>query len=213
MNTTAPKTPGRDSAGERRDLLAFDRADRVGMTVLLGLVGLGAVVGWLIGPILGWVRGWDLRVPFESAVEIPALAGSGVEHGEGAYDIVVADPSAGQRVLDLMPGFGLLVLTLVGSWLLYRLLRDVGSGDPFQRHNVLRLRVIAGLLVFGYPIVMLVESTTRLAILTGVDLGDLGPQTTFELPMPVMLTGLAVALVAEAFKTGARLRDDVDGLV
>ena len=37
--------------------------------------------------------------------------------------------------------------------------------------------------------------------------------STIELPWVALVAGMVVAMLAEAFKAGSRLRDDVDGLV
>ncbi len=205
--------PTAAAATPRRDLLAFDRADRWGLAALLGLVSAGAFVGHVVVPLVGWASGGSLRVPFFSPVVVPALEGTGVGHGEADYDVVIAGPSVGMRLLDLLTGLVWLALVAAGCWLLLRVLTDIGRGDPFRPGNVRRLRAIAGLLVVGWPVAAGLQSVVAVALLADVDLGDLGPRATFTLPLVPMLVGLTVALLAEAFRAGSRLRDDVDGLV
>ena len=51
------------------------------------------------------------------------------------------------------------------------------------------------------------------ALLSDVDLGGLGLSVVLDIPWPWFIAGMVVALLAEAFKAGSRLRDDVEGLV
>jgi hypothetical protein len=197
----------------RRDRLAFDRSDRIGLVALLVAVVLGAAVTCLVVPVVSWVRGTALSVPFTSAVEVPGLDGTGLRWRAASYDLLVDDPSTRQRLLDLLPGLGYLAVVAAACWLVLRIIGDIGREDPFPPHNVRRLRVLAALLAFGWPVVFFAEATCRFTILTGLDLGDLGPRTSFTVPVLVVVAGVALALLAEAFKAGSRLRDDVEGLV
>lgn len=205
--------PTHDTARPARDRLAFDRYDRWGLGALLGLFSAGAVAATVVAPLVAWARGSDLRVPFFSRVEVPALDSSGLRPGQGTYDLIVADAAPHLRVLDLLPGLGWLALIMTGSWIVLRVMGDVGQGDPFQQHNVRRLRILAGLLVLGCPVVASLQPVVTMAMLADLDLGDLTARAAFELPAFAMLVGVVVALLAEAFKAGGRLRDDVDGLV
>ncbi len=196
-----------------RDLLAWDRSDRIGLALLLALVAIAAAGTWLIGPIVAWVRGRDLAVPFFSTVDVPGLVGTGLGHGEADYALLLPDPTTRERVLDLLPGLGYLAIVVIGAWLVVRVMTDISRGDPFHPRNVRRLRLIGALLAFGWPVVFFAELTCRFAILTELDLGDLGPRAAFTIPVLPVVAGMVVALLGEAFKAGSRLRDDVEGLV
>ncbi|MFN8192229.1 MAG: DUF2975 domain-containing protein [Nocardioidaceae bacterium] len=207
------RTSPRTDQDTRRDWLAFGRSDRIGLVALLVAVVLGAAVTWLVVPLMGWVRGRALAIPFTSAVDVPGLDGTGLRWRDASYDLLVDDPTTRQRVLDLLPGLGYLLLVVAACWLVLRLIGDIGRDDPFPAHNVRRLRALAALLALGWPVAFFAEVTCRFVILTGLDLGDLGPRASFTIPVVAIVTGTAVALLAEAFKAGSRLRDDVDGLV
>ncbi|HWO50410.1 MAG TPA: hypothetical protein VNN23_02345, partial [Ornithinibacter sp.] len=79
--------------------------------------------------------------------------------------------------------------------------------------NVVRLRVVAAVLVLGVPVVDVLESLVGTVLLDGLDFGSLALPFMLDIPWVPMLAGLVVAMLAEAFKAGSRLRDDVDGLV
>lgn len=197
----------------RRDWLSFDRYDRIGLSALVGLVALGASAFWLALPLAAWRTGDPLPVPFFSEVEVPELAGTGLGHGPANYDLIIDDPTSMQRLLGLLPGLAYLALVLLACYLVLRITGDIGHGDPFQPHNVRRLRIMAVIAYLGWPIVTLAESFCRMAILTGSDLGTLSPRVQMTLPVLPVLFGLTLALIAEAFKSGSQLRDDTDGLV
>jgi hypothetical protein len=212
-DTMSTPTPGTAGPGPRRDLLAFDRYDRWGLAALLGLISVGAVAAAVVGPLTGWIQGRALRVPFFSDIEVPALDGTGLSHGPGDYDVIIHDPTVLQRVLDLLPGLGWLVLVLACCWIVLKVMDDIGRGDPFQPGNVRRLRVLALLLVIGWPVLVSLQVMASLAVTADLGLDDLGPRAGFTFPFLPVLVGVVVALLAEAFKAGSRLRDDVDGLV
>lgn len=182
----------------RRDLFAFDRSDGVGLTVLL---------------VLAWVRGEALPVPYSSPVTVAGLDAVRQRHTEGRYDLLVADPSTAQRLLDLVPGALLATLVVAGTVVLLRVMRDIGAGEPFAPVNVTRLRVLAALLLLGVPLAELARTVGIGAILSGLELGPLPVTAEFTLPWAALVTGLVTALLAEAFRAGSQLRADLEGLV
>ncbi len=143
----------------------------------------------------------------------PSLDATGVGHGDAAYDVDVPDPGVALRLLDLVPGVLLTGLVAVGCWLVLRLMRDVAAGDPFRQANITRLRVLALLIAVGLPTVWFARGPIDLALLGTLDLGTGGPSIVVTMPWLPVVVGTVVALVAEAFRAGARLRDDTEGLV
>ncbi|MBT9256619.1 DUF2975 domain-containing protein [Phycicoccus sp. MAQZ13P-2] len=194
-------------------LWRFDRSDRWGLTALLVLVTAAAALAGVVGPVLGWVAGEPLAVATVGPVVVPTLDAVGTRYGDGEYDVLLTGVGVGQRLLDLLPGVALTVLVAVGCLLVQRLMRGVAAGDAFDPRNVSRLRGLALLLALGVPVVWFARVTTDLALLSGADLGAGGPGALVEVPWLPMLGGMVLALVAEAFRAGTRLRDDVEGLV
>ena len=196
-----------------RDRLAFDRSDRWGLAGLLLLMVAAALATWVVGPVVDWVRGRALRVEMYSDVSVPALDRVGVRHGLGTYDIHLADPTAAQRLASLLPGLVWLGLVIAGALLVARVMRTIADGDPFVRSNVHRLRALAGLLVLGTPAAFALDMWAHVALVGQLDLGNLVPGFVVSPPYLAMVSGLVVALLAEAFKAGIALRNDVEGLV
>lgn len=205
--TTSP------SPRPRRDLLAFDRTDRWALGVLLGFVVVLSAVAGVVVPVLRWVRGEGIPLPFLSEVSVPALDAAGTRYGAAEYAVTLAEPSTGQRLLDLVPGVLVVLLLAAGAWLVVAVMRTIAAGNPFAAPNVTRLRALAGLLAVGPFVTSFVELPFRGALLGDVDLGGLDPGMAIEMPWAPLVAGLVLALLAEAFTTGRRLSDDVEGLV
>ncbi|MBM6401862.1 DUF2975 domain-containing protein [Phycicoccus sonneratiae] len=198
----------------RKDLWAFDRADRWGLGLLLGLVAAVTTAVAVVAPLVRWAGGDGLPLRYVGPLAVPALDRAGVAYDElGAVDATLANPSTAQRLLDLAPGVLATVLVVVGCWLVLGVLRDVGSGDPFRWRNVVRLRALALLVAVGAPVVWFARSSVDLSLVTSLDLEEGVAGALFELPWLPVVTGMVIALVAEAFRAGSRLREDVEGLV
>ncbi len=190
------------------DIFRWDRSDQLGLEATLAVVGAVAV-GNLALQVVRAVA--DERI---SAVnELPAsLAPPGVRPPITGT-VVLQDPSLGQHLLHLAPYLLGTALVLVGALLLFRLAVSVRHGEPFQQANVRRLVVVAVLLLFGTPVVRLLESVDRGQVLKAAMPDAASYQISLDLPLDFMLAGLLVAFFAEIFRRGARLRADVEGLV
>ena len=178
------------STGSRtkRDWLAFDRTDRIGLTILLGAVGAGTLLSTVGASVQRWIAGDPIPLPLSTTITVPELDRAGVHYGTGDYAIDFSDAGIGARVLDLLPGV-LTSAVVIGCIILFlRFMVPVGAGQPFAP-------AIDG------------------SLIGSMDLGGLEPGFTLSLPWLPMTLGLVAALLAEAFKVGSRLSDDVEGLV
>ncbi len=197
----------------RRDWMAFDAWDRGALRSLI-VLGVVIAIGYaFVRPAWDWARDNPLRVPYSGEVAVPGLQGTDVTVDEASFDLLVPEPSGRQRMLDALPdllagGVALLVLVL-----LYRVLGDIARGEPFARRNVTRLRLIAFAIALGWSAAGVTAAFVTLPILGAADIGDLPLASTWTIPVLPLGIGMVVALLAEAFKIGAGLRDDVDGLV
>lgn len=196
-----------------KDLLAFDRSDRVGLRIILwGAIGL-IVGGQVYEPLSAWVKGRSLDVPFFSPVQVPELDAVGTGHGLADYPLTVGDPQPLDYLLAIIPGLTLLAMAVVGVVLIQRIMKAVAAGDPFAPNQVGRLRWLAALLLVGSIVHTFLTLSCQGAIIGRQDLGGLSPAVSFSLPFFPMLFGMVIAMLAEAFKVGGRLRDDVEGLI
>lgn len=196
----------------------WSRRDGRLLEVALG-VALALVVAFgILLPLLG-VAGVSEAMDTR-AVETTALTrvpGSPAEEGltltgVRQAEVVLAAPDLGQRVLLALPeitGSGMLVLILV---LLFRMARTLREGDVFLPVNARRLNVIALTVLAMGVLSPLVEVVTTSRLVTGTRVGD-AVVLSYSLEFKVILLGLLVAALAEAFRRGARLRADTEGLV
>lgn len=195
-----------------RDPMRFDRSDRWALTALLATWVLVTVYTGIVEPISRWVDGDAVPVEVLGPVEVPALDAAGVGYGDGLFPVSVPVEGAGLRLAELLPGVIATGLVLAGVWVALRLMRTIAAGDPFAPANVTRLRVLAGLLVIGTAVLFFADLSVRGALVG--TLGEAAPEgAQLSVPWQAILAGMVVALLAEAFKAGSRLRDDVEGLV
>lgn len=97
--------------------------------------------------------------------------------------------------------------------LLQQVMRHIVGGEPFASGQVTRLRIVAFLLGLGMPVVLAAEFVAGGVLLGASDLAGMDLVVDIEVPWLMLAAGMVVALLAEAFKSGAALRDDVSGLV
>lgn len=126
--------------------------------------------------------------------------------------VVVQDPTATQVAWHLVPSVLLLVLAVVVARLLLAVARSLRTADPFTSANAGRLRVLGIVLVVGGTFVPIVQGIAFEGVLDPLLAG--GPRSwTLDLSLLPSLSGILVFFLAEVFARGARLREDVEGLV
>lgn len=206
-------SPGPLRPADRKDPLTFDRLDRWGLGIILGLVAAATVVAQVVQPVLRWVGGDALPVEVITPVEAPGLDLRLGDGGAGTVEVLLPELGAPWRLLDLLPGVLMAAMVVLGCWLLVSVMRTVAAGDPFHPSNVRRMRAVGGLLVLGAPVVHFFDRAVTDALLAQYDLGGVEVVALLTVPGLPVLAGMVVALLAEAFKGGSRLRDDVEGLV
>lgn len=125
--------------------------------------------------------------------------------------VTVADPSVEQAWTAAVPQLldGLLVGT--GAWLVLRMARTLRAGDPFTAANARRLTALALVVGVGGTASQIVHVASTLAVL---DIDPAGPYVAGGVLsfLPLLLM-VAVAALAEVFRRGARMAQDVEGLV
>ncbi len=206
-------TPSTTKSPATRDRWAFDRSDRWGLGLLLALVALSAVAYHLVRPVADWAGGRPISVPYSSEVTVPTLDRAGQTYSAADYQLFLHHPSTADRLIDLVPGLAMAAVAVAACVLVFSVMRDIGRGDPFQPRNVARLRLLAGLLAFGIPVAAFARMACTGKLLSGAALGDLPLVATFTIPWQAIVAGTTVALLAEAFRAGDRLRRDVEGLI
>lgn len=197
----------------KRDLLEFDRSDRIGLRLTLWTVVAGYFVTGVASPVRSWLTGSELAVDLLSKVSIAELDRVGTGYGPAHVSLVVASPQTLDYVLALLPGLLDTALAVAFALVLQRVMSAIASGEAFEPRQVGRLRWLAAILIFGSCVHLFLTMATSGAILGRQSLGDLSPGMALSIPWLPFMMGLVLAMLAEAFTTGRRLRDDVEGLI
>ncbi|MET7622009.1 DUF2975 domain-containing protein [Streptomyces sp. NPDC005408] len=102
-----------------------------------------------------------------------------------------------------------------GALLLRRLLLSIAEGEPFRPGNAARVAGIAGLTAGGSLAAAFSPALGAGLVLERLGLDGAGSPvtTTFSLPVVPLLVALLLLALAETFRRGTELAQDVDGLV
>jgi hypothetical protein len=187
-------------------------------STVLGLVILQALLRLILSGINAangdFLLTMDTLMHVDQSVALPA----GWEvAGPLPVRITMTDPPLLQVLLvvgNQAAGFLLVVAVL---WLIQRIAASMRRGDPFQEANARRLRWTGILLLFGYPLVVVLEGFFQNWFFSNEHSPPLPPGgLSIGFPiisMVAILGGLCVLVLAEVFRYGIRLRDDVEGMV
>ena len=187
----------------------WSRSDQLFLEGLLWALPAVALLG-LAADGLRALRGGPLTVT--GALPDDLAPTSELVTGPMTGTVVVEDPSTAQYVWDLAPSVVLLVLAVVVAQLLLGVARGLRTGDPFTTGNARRLVALGTLLIVGGALVPVLQGIAFEAVLD--PLLPEGPRTwTLDLSVWPVLSGVLVGFLAEVFSRGARLREDVEGLV
>lgn len=125
-------------------------------------------------------------------------------------NIRIPDPTPAQHVTVISAA---MLWAIVSGLILYLLRAVIGSvrtGDPFTSANTRRLRMIGLIVLIGGPLGDLITP-----LITQMVLDPTGIDTPFQLSFsPTLpLVGLGVLVLAEVFRHGVRLREDVEATI
>ncbi|MCZ3388690.1 MAG: DUF2975 domain-containing protein [Actinomycetia bacterium] len=129
------------------------------------------------------------------------------------FDLTAQKLPTHLRLLSVADVSWLSLGTLVAAWMVFGLLRSIGEGRPFDRGNAGRLCWLTGLAVAGPIIFSAVQSLAASRVLDylHMDGGNLEPPAVWAF-WPFVVATLILA-VANAFRYGRTLQDDVTGMV
>lgn len=214
-------------APTRRSRLRWSRTDSVAMrfVLVLGMVLVGATMAlsllWITtGLSVGGVGQTDrvtVHQPIDAPGTVPDVDLSVDEvtiAAESTMTLVFEDPSALERLMLVLPA----LLVQAAALVVLSLVLRVGRGDPFVPANVRRVHTIAFTVIVASILVPAARGLAGLFLQDGVVPAEGMVLASFEItlgsaPLLGLLVGLMLAALAEVFRRGARMRDDVDGLV
>lgn len=203
------------SGRTKRDWLAFDGLDYLITKIVLGIAMVGSVLFGLGGPIRDAITNAPLPVSYSAKVTSGIPLPRGATHdGNATVELMLTDATLGERLTQALPELLIAAMTIAVAWLLYQLLRDTQSKEPFTRRNVWRITTTALIVGIGMWPVQFAQGVADNMIQTSGRIPDQGdPSFVFTFtPLP-LAAGIVIALIGEAFRRGVQLRDDVEGLV
>ncbi len=201
-------------------------AVRAAHAIALGLLGLSVAFTALalVSVATGLVRDGDsllygdpMTVPMQvSADDVGALPSGITVDSWLDVDVEIADPTISQMLLTSARDLGPALVVVWALWLLTGVLRSAARGDPFGHDNGRRFRSLAVLLIVGGFALNLLNYTVINALYTqlpeypsiSLAAGPFG-----LLPGGMLVGGLVAFALAAIFADGARLREDVEGMV
>lgn len=205
-------TPAESASRDRA--FRMTGADYVILKVLLALVALGALASIVVAL---W-PGDTIEFTSHSASRGPSAGIAGLAsnaHVTWADRLLwtISDPSVGQRILVALPQVFAALCVLAAALLVYSLAGHLARDAAFTRPALHRLRALALVLVFGgilWPFLMM---GATFALVAGLQ-DDPSVLFTFSLTdFAPLLVGMLLLAVAEAFRRGIGLAEDVEGLV
>ena len=143
-------------------------------------------------------------------------AGTEAHLDTGSAHLYVESLPAGLRLLTAAGTSAAALAVAAGAWLLFLVLRSVRSGRPFDRRNPGRLVGVATAVVLGGVLAPALDTGVAAVVLGRVGLTDPGSPLSLvflEISFAPLLLAAIVLAAAEAFRRGAALADDADGLV
>ena len=193
----------------------FDRSDFVLTKGLLVLLALGLPALTVGGPLVAWWRGrpltWELDGLSATLVPPDLRPSSGVRlSGTGTVGVSIPSAATSTWLASLLPGLALSATGLVIAWQLLRVVRRIEQRRAFVASTASAFRVIALALFLGSLVLAVAQGVADAQISQrALSMGD------FEVTVPLLpsVGALLVLALAEAFGQGARLQDDVEGLV
>ncbi len=125
---------------------------------------------------------------------------------------VFTEPSASQRVIWVIWQVTDPLVALLGTWLVFAIVRSARRGDPFVAKNEQRLWVLAFVVGVGGMLTQLLGGFSEMLMLQRSAASDMTSITATLSFLPAIL-GLGIAVLAAVWHVGVGLRDDVEGMI
>ncbi|MBJ7456172.1 MAG: DUF2975 domain-containing protein [Thermoleophilia bacterium] len=194
--------------------------DRTAQVLLEGVLLLSMVVAGIgsLLAVIGTVRDRTVERSVPLAPEHVDLGpGAGGYSVEAATGTATLDGAGGGALIGSVAPQVLGAAVVVGTaYLLWRVVRSLREGDPFNRRNARRLTAAALIVMIGGTAVGVVDAMVGLVFATEAAeaLGDdsaVAPGTGLSF-LPIAI-GLVLGVLAEVFRRGAAMREELEGLV
>lgn len=208
-----------------RPLASWSRTDSLVVEIAVLVLGAAAVVTGLVLPLL-WVAGlggpWGLdSVPITlvEAPELPDVA-SGAEGvtatATGTVLLVLEAPDTALRLLLAAPRMAAGACVAAACYLVFRMARTLREGDPFVVQNARRMFGVAWITLLGGLFVPVLGAFASVHLQMSVldewvlAFSVVDPD---NVPVPLLLVGMLLIALAEVFRRGAAMREELRGVV
>ncbi|MFD3325672.1 DUF2975 domain-containing protein [Streptomyces sp. NPDC058701] len=192
-----------------------------GLRLLIGLFLAGLVLNAVNGSVPFWdgvnacvTADW---ISSSSAGTDAAFATRDGAHVSAVPQYCADRPSAWQRTLGILSEVPAFVLFVGGLALLDRLLRSAARDGAYTRQTAYRLRFLGWFLLVGSLVAEIVRAASQAALLaTLADDAPGSPGTllgALSFPYLAILTALGLLAFARVMRTGAAMREDLEGVV
>jgi hypothetical protein len=154
----------------------------------------------------------DLTTRVHVSDEVDALAVDGVRLTPETAELSISDPSWTERFAVAAPP--IIEALVVGSviTLLLQVVRSLRAGDPFTRENATLLGRAALVAIIGGAIVVAASIVGPIVVDSGLP-DDLPVDLVVEGSSASLYAGLILAAIAQVFRRGCLLRDELEGVV
>ena len=197
-----------------RRVTGWDRPSQIMLEGLLLVVMLVAVALSAVA-LISLFADREIVVPV-ALTEQPLSSAAGATLSTVEGQLTLTGATTGQVLLVAAPlVLGTAVVT-GAAYCLLLVVRSLRTGTPFHRRNARRLMTAALVVLFGGAVTGLVNTLGTMALaMDGQEiLGDGSPLVaSASLPLAFIGIGLLLLCLAEFFRRGTQLAEDVEGLI
>lgn len=157
----------------------------------------------------------EIMVPV-ALEEQPLGSAGGASLATMEGELTLTGASTGQVLLVAAPLVLGTAVVFGAAYCLLLVVRSLRTGTPFHRRNARRLMTAALIVLFGGAATGMVNTVGTMALaMDGQELlGDASPLlASASLPLAFIGIGLLLLCLAEFFRRGTQLADDVEGLI
>lgn len=144
--------------------------------------------------------------------KVAAVASAGHEVQPDGATLTISDPSFAERVAVAAPPILEALVVGAAATLVLGVVRSLRRGDPFTRANAEALSHAAVVAVVGGVIVVLASIVGPVVVDRGIP-DDLPVRLAVTGSSTSLYAGLLLAAVAQVFRRGCALRDELEGVV
>lgn len=190
------------------------------LTILVGLYLSFRFIMLLVGPVLNITDSTTkLFFPISFNVEEEGVAEIRdqelpvkLKHAE-AYVLIKAPAPTGLLIPVKLMRFGMLGVMIWVLFILRKIVRSVGKGNPFDPENGKRLRLI-GLSIIAVTLFdFLHDILLNLFITPRLSFDSIVPQSSVSFSVEGILSAMVILVIGEAFRIGAEMKKEQDLMI